>query len=91
MRTYIKFFLKKYCSELVEGVDLIFGILRQIFGQDDVSANPNSILAKGYCQKICFNDGFVCNRIFNNSLRCKEKIQQTTEKLKREPIRVVKF
>ena len=33
---YIKFFLKEYCSGLVEGVDLIFRIVCQISGQDNV-------------------------------------------------------
>ena len=32
---YVKF-LKKYCSGLVEGVDLIFRIVCQISGQDNV-------------------------------------------------------
>ena len=63
---HTKLFLKKYCSGLVEGVDLIFRIVYQISGQDDVSANSKIILAKGCCQDICFNDGFVCKSNFNN-------------------------
>ena len=38
LTAYIKFFLKKnYCSELVEGVDLIFRLMCQISGLDNVS------------------------------------------------------
>ena len=62
----IKFFLKKYCSGLVEDLDLIFRIVCQISGQDNVTENPKIILAKGYCLNICLNEGFVCNRNFNN-------------------------
>ena len=43
---YIKFFLKKYCSGLVEGVNLIFRIVCQISGQDNISANPKIKLQK---------------------------------------------
>ena len=32
---YVKF-LKKYCSALVKGLDLVFRIVRQISGQDNV-------------------------------------------------------
>ena len=56
---------KKYCSGLVESVYLILGIVCQISGQDNVSANPKIILAKGYCRNICFNEGFVCNLNFD--------------------------
>ena len=31
-----------------------------------VSASSLLIGAKGYCQNICFNKGFVCNRDFNS-------------------------
>ena len=60
--TYIKFFSKKYCSGLVEGLDLIFEIISQSSGQENILQSPKIILAfsdqkvlfgaKGYCQKF---------------------------------------
>ena len=70
---------------------MIFRIVCQISGQDNVRANPKIILAKGCFRNICFNAGFVCNRNLTIAMRCKAKIQQTLSKLKRELSRVVKF
>ena len=74
---------KKNNSGLVEGVDLIFRIVFQISGQDNVSYNPNIILEKGYCQNITFNVGFVRNRNFNS---CAALLSEnSTNSLKLEP------
>ena len=84
-----KILLEQYCRRLVEGVDLIFMIVCQIFGQETVSSKIQKsywrfqikkyccgvlIGAKGYCRNICFNEGFVCNRNFKN---CATTIQRT--------------
>ena len=60
---------KKYCGGLVEGVDLIFRIVSQISGQNDVSYKIQKLYwqfqikkfyscvligAKGYCPKYLF-------------------------------------
>ena len=75
----MKILLRKYCSGLVEGVDLIFRILCQISGcyksenhivifrsKSYVSVVVVLIEAKGYCRNICLNEGFVCNCNFKN-------------------------
>ena len=73
--------LKKILQWASWDVDLIFRIVCQISGQDNVSCQIQnsywhfqiksfyfcvSIVAKGYCRNICFNEGFICNRNFSN-------------------------
>ena len=98
----INFFLKKCCSGLVEGVDLIFRIVCQISGQDNVIYESENLIgifrskifflvvligAKGYCRNICFNEGFVYNRNFNNcaALLSENSKKNSTNSLKLEP------
>ena len=74
----MKLFLKKYCSRLVEGVNLIFRIVSQISCEDNVSLKPENQIGKRLLSKysICFNvKGFVCNQGWIHSffLVCKFK------------------
>ena len=46
MCVYEILFNKKYCSGLVESVDLIFRIVCQIFGQDNASAVEIVVLTR---------------------------------------------
>ena len=78
---WYKIRLKKMLQGASWGVDLIFRIVCQISGQDNVSCKIQkscwhfqiksfyfcaSIVAKGYCRNISFNEDFISNRNFNN-------------------------
>ena len=57
----------------------------QISGQDNESANPKFMLAKGYCRNICFNEGFNCAALLSenstNSLKAETRTKPSCKTL----------